>query len=68
MLYNVIFYEKGEIILSQVREKLPEEGQGIKVKGRKGKVLRVEKSDDEKRYYITVETVSKKAEDSNKKR
>ncbi|MBU9712288.1 hypothetical protein [Evansella tamaricis] len=65
-MFNVNFYEKRDLVLCQLRENVPEEGEGIKLKGRKGTVLSVEKV-DEKTVHVLIETL-KKADDSQKKR
>ena len=48
MLFDVYFFENKNLLLSQVRKLVPAEGEDIKIKGRKGKVLNVT-SIDEKR-------------------
>jgi phage-related protein len=60
---NVVYYEKSDILLSQLLNEVPTEGQGIKIKGRKGEVLRVERI-NEKKFHVHVELMK---EDKNKK-
>ncbi|RXJ00263.1 hypothetical protein DS745_12070 [Anaerobacillus alkaliphilus] len=63
-MVNVVYYAKGDILLSQLLNEVPLEGQGIKIKGKKGEVLRVEKI-NEKKYHVQVEFLK---EDKNKKK
>ncbi|MFN7250415.1 MAG: hypothetical protein ACK4M9_06420 [Anaerobacillus sp.] len=62
-MVNVVYYEKSDILLSQLLNEVPSEGQGIKIKGRKGVVLRVERI-NEKKFHVHVELMK---EDKNKK-
>ncbi|MFA9556775.1 hypothetical protein ACERII_05695 [Evansella sp. AB-rgal1] len=57
-MYNIIFYEKNDHVLSQTRESVPEEGDGIKLKGRKGNVVSVETGEDNI-VYILVDLAKK---------
>lgn len=57
-MYTVIFYEKRDILLTQFRETVPAEGEGIKVKGKKGSVVNVEQIDD-KTYHVHIEAIKK---------
>ena len=63
-MVNVIYFEKKDILLSQISNEEPSEGQGIKIKGRKGKILSVD-SINEKTFHIQVELLK---EDKNKKK
>lgn len=64
-MVNVNFYEKGDLVLSQILKTVPEEGAGIKLKGRKGIIKSVETT-DKNIVHVQVETIVKK-EDSKKK-
>ena len=63
-LVNVVYFEKEDILLSQLLNEVPLEGQGIKIKGRKGKVLSV-KNINEKKFHVQVELLK---EDKNKQK
>lgn len=63
-LVNVVYFEKNDILLSQLLNEVPSEGQGIKIKGRKGKILSVERI-NEKKFHVQVEFL--KEEKNNKK-
>lgn len=62
-MVNVVYYEKSDILLSQLLNEVPSEGQGIKIKGRKGEVLRVDKI-NEKIFHVQVDLMK---EEKNKK-
>ncbi|OIJ14382.1 hypothetical protein BKP37_08530 [Anaerobacillus alkalilacustris] len=67
----VHFYEKNSIVLSQLRHLIPSVGENIKVKGRKAKVLSVNKIDDNLvRVQLEIEQVAKKepAKEETKKK
>ncbi|KAA0547052.1 hypothetical protein FZW96_13800 [Bacillus sp. BGMRC 2118] len=70
-MYNVSFYDKREVLLVQYRSQVPVEGEELKVKGRKGKVIRVETVADHK-FNIHVELEADKkntiAADAGKKK
>jgi hypothetical protein len=52
-MFNVHFFEKKDLLLSQLREQLPSEGEDLKIKGRKAKVSSVT-SIDEKSIHVQV--------------
>ncbi|MDG5789755.1 hypothetical protein QA612_20050 [Evansella sp. AB-P1] len=56
-MYHVNFYEKRDIVLSQLLKSVPAEGAGIKIKGRKGKVVSVENLHNNI-VHVEVETVN----------
>ncbi|MCP1145062.1 hypothetical protein [Lysinibacillus endophyticus] len=58
-MYAVHFYEKNNLILSQLLNEVPLEGAAIKIKGRKGTVLSVTDVDGY-RYHVAVELEVKK--------
>ncbi|WP_373558529.1 hypothetical protein [Bacillus sp. FJAT-45350] len=63
-LVNVVYIEKRDILLSQLLDEVPAVGQGIKIKGRKGKVLDVERI-KENTFHVQVELLK---EDKNKRK
>lgn len=65
-MVNVNFYEKEELILSQLLKNVPEEGAGVKIKGRKGKIIGVERT-GRNSVNVQVELIAKNAEDSKKR-
>ena len=65
-MFNVNFYEKEDLILSRLLKNVPEEGTGVKIKGRKGKIIGVERT-DRNSVHVQVELLAKNAEDSKKK-
>ncbi|WP_397539133.1 hypothetical protein [Rummeliibacillus pycnus] len=61
MLFNVHFYEKKTVVLSQLLRSIPLIDDPIKIKGRKGKVVDVEFVDQNKiNVYVIFEIVKKK--------
>ncbi|WP_216829761.1 hypothetical protein [Alkalihalobacterium elongatum] len=69
-MYNIHFYEKRNLLLSQLLTSVPSVDGAVKIKGRKGKVMSVN-SISENIYHveITLENKNKKAaEQSNKKK
>ncbi|ADU28868.1 hypothetical protein [Evansella cellulosilytica] len=58
---HVIFFEDNDLLLSQIRDVVPQEEEGIKLKGRKGKVLTV-KNKYRNVYHVEVELMKKKQE------
>ena len=65
-MVNVNFYEKEDLILSQLLKNVPKEGAGVKIKGRKGKIIGVERT-GRNSVHVQVELIAKNAEDSKKK-
>ncbi|SOC05725.1 hypothetical protein SAMN05880501_104102 [Ureibacillus xyleni] len=53
-MYAVHFFEKNNLVLSQLLNQVPIEGAAIKIKGRKGIVLSITEV-DEKKYHVAVE-------------
>jgi hypothetical protein len=71
-MFAVHFFENKNLLLSQLRHRVPSVGEDLKIKGRKGKVSSVD-SINEKIIHVQVilETVNKKklsVEDSKKKK
>nr|WP_306453956.1 hypothetical protein [Bacillus sp. FJAT-45350] len=60
----MVYIEKRDILLSQLLDEVPAVGQGIKIKGRKGKVLDVERI-KENTFHVQVELLK---EDKNKRK
>ena len=65
-MFSVNFYEKEDLILSQLLKNVPEEGAGVKIKGRKGKIIGVERT-ERNTVHVQVDLLAKNAEDSKKK-
>ncbi|MBM6617863.1 hypothetical protein [Bacillus suaedaesalsae] len=70
-MFNVSFYDKKDVLLVQYRSQVPAEGEELKVKGRKGKVTRVETVTEHK-FNVHVELEAEKknnmAADAGKKK
>lgn len=71
-MFVVHFFENKNLLLSQLRERVPSVDEDLKIKGRKGKVSSVDHI-DEKNFHVQVilEKVNKKklpADLSKKKR
>jgi hypothetical protein len=59
-MFNVHFFEKRDLLLSQLREQLPSEGEDLKIKGRKAKVSSVTSIDDNNIHVqVILEKVNK---------
>jgi hypothetical protein len=71
-MFDVYFFENKNLLLSQVRKLVPAEGEDIKIKGRKGKVLNVTSVDEKKIHvHVSLETISKSSKlvvDNSKKK
>ncbi len=52
-MFATHFVENGQILLTQLRKQLPSVHEQINIKGRKGKVIEVQKV-DEKNAYVKV--------------
>ncbi|HHY74788.1 MAG TPA: hypothetical protein GX497_16490 [Bacillus bacterium] len=52
-MFTVHFYEEKTLLLSQLLNRVPLVGENLKIKGRKGNVLGVNKI-DEKTYHVQV--------------
>ena len=69
-LYNIVFIEHRTILLNQLLKEIPAEGDELKIKGRKAKVLSAEHV-DETRVHVQVvreALVKKQAADLSKKK
>ncbi|WP_077618021.1 hypothetical protein [Bacillus sinesaloumensis] len=69
-MYVVHYFENKNLLLTRLVESLPAVDEAIKVKGRKGKVIKITEV-DEKNVHIQVEVdriVKKKVIDDSKKR
>lgn len=53
-MFAVYFYDKKDVVLVQCRSQVPTEGEALTVKGRKGKVSRVEAETDQK-FHVHLE-------------
>ena len=53
-MFAVHFYESGNLVISQLLNNIPEVGQPIKLKGRKGKVISVNEIGPNK-YNVQLE-------------
>lgn len=53
-MFAVHFYEKNNLLLSQLLNQVPSINAEIKIKGRKGKIVGITEI-DEKKYHIQVE-------------
>lgn len=59
-MFNVHFFENKDHVLSQKLESVPAQGDDIKIKGRKGKVIIVTNLDDKKTIVqVVLEKVKK---------
>ncbi|MGF2616119.1 hypothetical protein FZC84_10800 [Rossellomorea vietnamensis] len=68
-MYIVYFYEERNLLLQQLRKGIPFEGEELKIKGRKAKVLKIEINENKVHVYVLVEKVIKKAaSDTTKKK
>ncbi|WP_456270984.1 hypothetical protein [Bacillus sp. AK031] len=69
-MYHVYFIEQRNILLNQLRDNLPYEGEVIKIKGRKAKVLSAQSFDGRNVHVqVSMEPIIKKqAVDPKKKR
>lgn len=71
-MFVVTYYENRNVLLTQFLKSLPEEGQNVKIKGRKGKVTSVSPIDEKKVHvYVALEAVNKNklaALDNSKKK
>ncbi|MDE5415166.1 MAG: hypothetical protein LPK26_20305 [Bacillaceae bacterium] len=69
-MYNVYFYNKSDLLLCQLMQQVPAEGQNLTIKGRKIKVSTVQNIDE--KYYVDVTFEVKKgkanAEPAKKKK
>lgn len=54
-MFAVYFYDKKDVVLVQCRSQVPTEGEALTVKGRKGKVSRVEETDQKFHVYLELE-------------
>ncbi|MDQ0254820.1 hypothetical protein J2S74_002199 [Evansella vedderi] len=52
-MFYVTYFEKTNLLLSQILKRAPSEGEEIKIKGRKGKVVGVN-SIDEKNVHVQI--------------
>lgn len=61
-MYHVYFMEHRKVLLNQLRDQVPAEGEELKIKGRKAKVANVIHGDDNKvQIQVKLEPVVKKA-------
>ncbi|WP_421385188.1 hypothetical protein ACOJQI_10610 [Bacillus salacetis] len=61
-MYIVYFYENRNLLLHQLRQRMPAEGEEFKIKGRKAKVVSVLTSEDNKvQVQVSLEPIVKKA-------
>lgn len=71
-MFAVYFFENKNLLLCQLLHRVPSEGEELKIKGRKGKVLNVKSVDDNKIHVqVNLENVVKKkliVDDSKKKK
>jgi hypothetical protein len=71
-MFVVTYYENRNVLLTQFLKSLPEEGQNVKIKGRKGKITSVSSIDEKKVHvYVTLEAINKNklaALDTSKKK
>ena len=59
-MFAVHFIEKNNVLLTQLLNKLPTEGEELKIKGRKAKVISVKKVDElNVHVLVTIEVVTK---------
>ncbi|NHC40657.1 hypothetical protein G6549_11810 [Bacillus sp. MM2020_1] len=59
-MFAVHFIEKDNVLLTQLLNKLPTEGEELKIKGRKAKVSSVKKVDElNVHVLVTIEVVTK---------
>jgi hypothetical protein len=60
-MYAVSFFEKKNLLLSQLLRRVPVEGENLTIKGRKGKVAAVSTEDGRKfQVQLVLEAVQKK--------
>ncbi|WP_079508930.1 hypothetical protein [Mesobacillus jeotgali] len=57
-MFVVHFFENRTELLNQLRQQVPSVGEDLKIKGRKGKVVRVS-AIDEKTYHVELTLESK---------
>ncbi|MGM0845596.1 MAG: hypothetical protein ACQEUT_11510 [Bacillota bacterium] len=69
-MYIVYFYEERNLLLHQLRKRIPAEGEEFKIKGRNAKVLNTNMIDETKVHVqVSLEKVIKKtAADLTKKK
>lgn len=71
-MFVVYFFEERNLLLCQYRKSVPAEGEALTVKGRKGKVSRVDNLEDGKVHvHMVIDVVTKAkaaAVDPKKKR
>jgi hypothetical protein len=61
-MYIVYFYENRNLLLHQLRQRVPAEGEEFKIKGRKAKVLSVQYPEGNKvQVQVSLEPIIKKA-------
>ncbi|RIW34752.1 hypothetical protein D3H55_09190 [Bacillus salacetis] len=61
-MYIVYYYENRNLLLHQLRQHVPAEGEEFKIKGRKAKVLSIQYDDTNRvSVHVSLESVSKKA-------
>jgi hypothetical protein len=59
-MFNIHFYENKNLLLSQLLQSVPSVGEEIKIKGRKGKVISVNRMDEKRtQVQVILETVNK---------
>ncbi|MCM3602874.1 hypothetical protein M3175_19235 [Robertmurraya korlensis] len=71
-MFVVTYYENRNVLLTQLLKSLPEEGQNVKIKGRKGKITNIAPIDEKNVHvYVALEAVNKNklvALDNSKKK
>lgn len=58
-MYNVYFFNKRNLLLCQLLQQVPTEGQNLTIKGRKIKVSTVQNMDEKYYVDVTFEAVKK---------
>jgi hypothetical protein len=61
-MYIVYFYENRNLLLHQLRQSVPAEGEEFKIKGRKAKVVSIQSSEgNQVQVHVSLEPIIKKA-------